>query len=78
MSFNSDLMVMDEMADCDMDIRCSTTMVSAQSCSQGGHVTMGVDADSLLKLFTGESVAVLYIVNKKEFFGIKKANKEAS
>lgn len=75
----SDLLVLQEMANSDLDVRCSPTVVEVKKVKQGGLLTFGIDADSFNKII-GSSfgqekyVCVCYIANQKQFFEIK--NKE--
>jgi hypothetical protein len=41
--------------------------VEAKTAKGGGHVTMGVPKEAIAQLFTGERVAILLIIDKKEF-----------
>lgn len=52
-----------------MDIRmCGRDqMVEAKTVKAGGHVTMGVDAKTILDLLHGELYIGFYCMNKKEF-----------
>jgi len=59
---------MQEMSDANEDISMSPHFVSAVSCKQGAHVTMGVDEASLYKLMNNESICAIYIINKDQFF----------
>lgn len=75
----SDLVVLHEMANNDMDVRSSSTIVEAKTVKQGGILSFGVDADSVHRIINssldGEQyVAVCYIINAKQFFELK--NKE--
>jgi hypothetical protein len=46
---------------------CAFTMVEAKTAKGGGHVTMGVEAGIIQKLFLGEVQAVLVVFDKKEY-----------
>lgn len=83
MAKKSDLLVLQEMANADLDIRCSPTLVEAKKVKQGGHLTFGIDADSLQKIIGaslgGEPyVCVCYIANQKQFFELKNKELELS
>lgn len=68
----SDLLVLHEMAEKNLDIRSTTAIVSANLAKGGGHVTMGVDAQVIHDLaFNDKHIAVLYIIDKGQFFEIK-------
>jgi len=69
----SDLLVMNEMADKDLDIKMSPHFVSAKTAKGGGHVTMGVPKKIIqdLVLNDGKYYVGLYIVNKEQFDQIK-------
>lgn len=78
----SDFQVMDKMATKNMDIRMTGTIVKAQKVKAGGHVTFGVDADTLgvimNQLATGENThyIAMYVINKKQFQTIKSEHQQ--
>jgi hypothetical protein len=44
-----------------------TDFVEAKTAKGGGHVTIGVPKEVVTQLFMGERVAILLIVDKKEY-----------
>lgn len=83
MAKKSDLLVLQEMANADLDIRCSPTVIAAKTVKQGGEITFGIDADSVQRImssnFGGEQyVCVCYIANAKQFFNLKNKELELS
>lgn len=83
MAKKSDLLVLQEMANANLDISSTTTLVEAKKVKQGGHLTFGVDGNSLQKIIGaslgGEPyVCVCYIVNQKQFFDLKNKELELS
>ena len=73
MSKISDLLVMGHMAEENKDIRMSPHFVEAKITRGGGHITMGVDADTIheIVLNPDKYLVALYVVNKDQFFAIK-------
>ena len=71
----SDLIIMNKMAQENKDISCSTTLVEAKTVKKGGHVTIGVDHQSIVNLAlpNNKYAAILYVVNMDEFKEIKKS-----
>lgn len=68
----SDLVVLQEMASDNKDIRASSTLVETKRVKQGGLVTIGVDTKTVTDLsLTDDYLAVLYVVNKKQFNELK-------
>jgi len=71
-----DLEVMSRMANENMDIRMSGTLVKATTVKLGGHITMGVDKDTLNTIYmsalgSDTHYVVLYVINKEQFDKIK-------
>lgn len=64
--------ILDEMNQNDTANKTATValcneMVEAKTAKGGGHVTMGVPAEVITQLFTGDRIAILMIVDKKEY-----------
>lgn len=56
----------------DKRIRMSNTLVSAQKVKAGGHVTMGVDEETVIDLTLSEKyVCALYVIDYTEFKKLK-------
>ena len=68
----SDFAVMQQLATTNTGIRMSPHFVSANLNKKGGHVTMGVDSAIIHDLMTGKYVCALYVLDKDQFFKIKK------
>lgn len=45
----------------------SPYLVEAKTAKGGGHVTMGVEANVITQLMTGDRVAMLLVFDKREF-----------
>lgn len=71
MSKKSDLLVMGEMASQNLDISCATTVVQFRTVKAGGHVTMGVNAQTIHNLAQDTHVAILYMVNREQFMALQ-------
>ena len=69
----SDLIVLHEMAEQEMDIRASPHFVSAKLAKGGGHITMGVEAKTIhdLALGNGDYLVILYVVDREQFQKLK-------
>jgi len=48
-------------------VAISPSMVNAKTAQGGGHVTMGVSAEVITQLLTGDRKAVLLVFDKKEY-----------
>ncbi len=71
----TDFEAMDKMAKENKNIRMCGQLVSANLAKGGGHVTMGVPSEIITDLsFSDDFVAVLYVIDKKQFFDIKGSN----
>jgi len=46
---------------------CAFTMVEAKTAKGGGHITMGVEAYIIQKIFLGEMQPILVVMDKKEY-----------
>lgn len=74
----SDLLVMQEMCDQNLDIACALDLMNFQRSKRGGLVTVGVASPQFDHLInqaaTGTTThyAILYIINKEQFDKIKK------
>lgn len=53
---------------------CCFDLVGAKTANGGGHVTMGVPADAVHKIFIGDYQPFLILLNKKEYDRIEKAS----
>jgi len=56
-------------------VAISPSMVEAKTAKGGGHVTMGVPAEVITQLLTGDRKAVLLVFDKKEYDRIDKLPK---
>lgn len=45
-------------------------MIAANTCKGGGKVEMGVPKEALMKIFHGEVMPVLFLIDKKEYFSL--------
>ncbi len=70
----SDLLVLHEMAEKNLDVRAATNFVEGKKVKQGALLTMGVEYQALLDIMAGTHIPVIYVMNAKQFFEIK--NKE--
>lgn len=50
---------------------CCFDLVGANKVKQGGHVTMGVPAEAVLKLLLGEYQPMLVLLDKKEYYRLE-------
>jgi hypothetical protein len=57
-------------------VAVSGDFVAAKTAKGGGHVTIGVPAEVITQLFLNERVAVLLIIDKKEYDRIDKESKK--
>lgn len=71
MSKKTDFEIFSDMIAAGEDFSMSPNFVSANLVKAGGHVTMGVDAGTIHKLLNDEVQCVMYVFNKKQFFGRK-------
>lgn len=62
---------MDEMATKNLDISCSTTVVQYQTVRAGGHVTMGVSAETIHRMMADTHIPVFYLINRQQFAQLK-------
>ncbi len=74
----SDLIVLQQMAEGNMDISSSSTLISAEKVKQGGKITFGISEQALMNVMnnvteTPTHYAVVYIINKKQFDKLKKS-----
>lgn len=67
----SDLVVMQRMAERDMDIRMTTTFLHLKKVKRGTEVTLGIAGDVVASIADGTLIGGLYLVDKKEFFAVK-------
>lgn len=74
----SDLLVMDEMAANNQDIRCTTTLLDVQAVKQGATIKFGIDGPPGQRIMAGivnnaedQLICIAYVINKKQFFEIK-------
>lgn len=56
---------------------CCFDLVAANKVKEGGHVTMGVPTEAVLKIFLGEYQPILILLDKKEYERIKKQKSES-
>lgn len=72
MKKKSDLQAMHEMCDKDMDIRVSTSFVSAELKGKNGYITIGTDEKTIHDLMSGGNyLLALYMVDKDQFVKTK-------
>lgn len=50
---------------------CCFELVAANKVKAGGHVTMGVPAEAVMKIFLGEYQPILILMDKKEYNRLK-------
>ncbi len=73
----SDLLVMDEMAKNNQDIKCTTTVVNVQKVKAGAHLTFVIDGITGQQIMNdmacngGEYVCIAYVINRKQYQLIK-------
>jgi hypothetical protein len=67
----SDLIVLDKIASANGDVASTDQVLSAKSVKRGTIIEMGIGGDFVGKLTAGTHIAVLYVVNKEEFFKLK-------
>jgi len=77
MSKKSDLLVLQEMSEKNLDIRCTTTVTNIKAVKQGAIITFGIDGATGQQLMvdaavgSNEFICVCYVVNRKQFLEIK-------
>jgi len=72
----TDLQVMHEMNMNDTNygtqtLRAAYTVVSSKKVKHGAVIEMGIEEIDLMKLLLGETIPVLFMLDKKTFFDIK-------
>lgn len=72
MKTKSDMEIMLEMARNDQDISMSPNFVRCDTVKAGGHVVMGTDRETIMKLMAGGYTCALYVIKNDQFFPKKK------
>lgn len=73
----SDLIVMQEMASQNMDIRCSASLIEVKKVKGGASISFGIDdatGQMLMREFAANNVehyCIMYVVNKEQFDKLK-------
>ncbi len=72
----SDFDVLKKMASESMGIKSSTNILGGDANSKGGVVKVGVDRETLTDMLQNKVLLILYVVDEKQFFELKKQMEE--
>lgn len=69
----NDLDKLSQMANNNQNIRMSTSLVRADKVKAGGHITMGIDGETLMELVLHPEkyMVALYVIDREQFNAIK-------
>jgi len=70
--------ILSNMAEQNKNIRMSTILVSANKKGENGHITMGIEGNSVteIALDPDKYIPILFLVDKKEYFELAEQESE--